>query len=177
MKKVKKNLGVTALDFSQIKLLCLKLGKMQKNTHFWRLIANKILNFLQNFFILSSMLLWSSLSRKTQKKLGFTELDSSEMMRSWPSFSCISPHFLMFSIQFDWNYHDFKISKSNPVTPKFFWLDKIRVIHGNILWSIEKFYRKFAEIWHVLWEYRNTLRGVWGAWPPRRSNDRESNKT
>ena len=115
-----KKLGVTELDFSQIKLLWLKLGKNTEKTHFWRLIWNKITNFLQNFFILPLMLHWSSLSRKIQKKLGVTELDSSEMMQFWPSFSCFSPNFLTFSIQITEINMNSAFQNLTPLPPNFF---------------------------------------------------------
>ena len=133
---------------------------MQKKLCFWHSIWNKIKNFLHKFFILPLILLWSSLNAKSQKKLGVTELGSSEMMQLWPWFSCFSPHFHTFLTQMAENSRIFH-GKIEPRYPQFFWLLTIRPIQGNILWSIKKFCRKLSEIQHVKWKYHNTLTENW----------------
>ena len=86
----KKKLGVTGLDFSKFKIFvfllefCLRLrGKYIGKHWFWRIIAYKIKSFLQIFFKLPTMLLWSSLNAESQKKLGVTELDFSQIKLLW----------------------------------------------------------------------------------------------
>ena len=82
----KKKLGVTGLDFSKFKIFIFYMRFWMALSHkyirkhwFWGIIAYKILNFLQIFFILPRMLLWSSLDEKSKKRLGVTELDCSQI--------------------------------------------------------------------------------------------------
>ena len=131
MQKAKKSWGSQNSNFHKSSYFDLNWGKIQKKTHFWRLIWNKITNFLQNFFILPLMLHWSSLSRKIKKKLGVTELDSSEIMQFWPSFSCFSPNFLTFSIQITEINMNSAFQNLTPLPPNFFGSSRLDPSRGT----------------------------------------------